>query len=175
MFWGQLFDNRNRLRLPQGTTTEHLKGLSLYAFWRVYDVSKGRLVKKQREQFPAVTGLGWPAHAKAEHPNHVEYAKRSLLCYMPCPGLRGTDAITELVHKEFRGSWPFAFRAFVMDVRNLWCPMWVLRNYEVQNDILQGLSAAESALPSATVPVPPPGSICADRLRWATEIPHAIE
>ena len=54
---------------------------------------------------------------------------------MPCPGDRGTDYIDEYVDEFYGGSWPDALKAFVLDVDNVWCPKWIRRNYEVQNQI----------------------------------------
>ena len=36
---------------------------------------------------------------------------------------------------RFRGDWIAAFREFVLDPYNTWCPPWIRRNYEVLNKI----------------------------------------
>ena len=48
-----------------------------------------------------------------------------------------------------------ALRAFVLDAKNLWCPTWIVRNYEVHNDVIQGLSRSEVALPPHPVVTSP--------------------
>ena len=42
---------------------DDLKNLSMYAFWRLFDVVKGKRVRKQKEQFVALSGTGWAKHA----------------------------------------------------------------------------------------------------------------
>ena len=51
----------------------------------------------------------------------------------------GEPSIVELVQSRFRGSWPAALKAFVLDPSNAWCPVWIARNYEVQNQVLRGV------------------------------------
>ena len=111
----------------------------MYAFWRLFDVVKGKLVRKQKEKFVALSGTGWQSHAREDHPQHVEYARRALLAYVPCLGVQGTESGAELVRARFRGSWPAALKAFVLDPTNAWCPAWISRNYEVQNQVLRGV------------------------------------
>ena len=146
---------RGDLERPRTVQLQDLENLSLYAFWRLFDVQGKKLVKKRTEQFVALSGLGWPPQAKQSHAAHAEYAKRTLLCYMPCPGLRGTDWIKERVDAEFQSSWPVALWSFVMDAHNKWCPTWVVRNYEAHNEVIQGLpqlSAAPPVISTATQP-----------------------
>ena len=140
----ELFNARGQLKRPRSFDVRDLEGISLYAFWRLFDVQGNRLVRKRAEQFVAVSGFGWPAHAKQDHPSHDEYARRTLLCYMPCLGLRGTDWIEEKIAAEFRGQWKSALYHFVMDAQNEWCPTWIVRNYEAVNDVIQGLPALSS-------------------------------
>ena len=90
-------------------------------------------LRKQKEKFIAVTGTGWPSHAKRSHPQHHEYARKTLYAYMPCYDLRGTDYIDEVVHTHYGDSYTEALRDFATDAYNLWCPRWIQRNYQVQN------------------------------------------
>ena len=94
-----------------------------------------------------MSGLGWPAQARVTHPRHAEYAKRALLAYMPCPGMAGTDYIESVMQRDYDGSWPAFLRDFVLDSRNFWCPAWLARNYEKENDVLQGLPVDQLVLP----------------------------
>ena len=91
----------------------------MYAFWRLFDVVKGKLVRKQKEQFIALSGTGWPRHAKYVKgcQKHEEYCKRTLLAYMPYPGLQGTSYTVAAVQAHFKKSWPRALWNFVMDQR----------------------------------------------------------
>ena len=136
----EIFDLRGELERPKHVPETHLHNLSMYAFWRLYDVAKKKLVRKQREQFVALSGTGWAKHARFDHPQHEEYAKRTLLAYMPCPGLAGTEYIVDYVKNGHHNNWPVALRTFVMDPRNRWCPTWIVRNYEVQSDVIHGFS-----------------------------------
>ena len=135
----ELFDDRAVLDRPASIKQADLENLSLYAFWRLFDVVKGKLVRKQKEKFVALSGTGWQSHAREDHPQQVEYARRTLLAYVQCLGVQGTDSVVELVRARFRGSWPAALKAFVLDPTNAWCPVWVARNYEVQNEVLRGV------------------------------------
>ena len=90
-------------------------------------------MRKQTEKFVSVTGNGWPSHAKRQHANHAEYARKTLYAYMPCAGMRGTDYVDEVVRIHYGGSYARALRDFATDAFNLWCPRWIQRNYQVQN------------------------------------------
>ena len=81
----EIFDRRSEYERPKTIELDDLKHLSMYAFWRLFDVAKNKLVRKQREQFVALSGTGWPKHACIDHPQRNEYAKRTLLACMPCP------------------------------------------------------------------------------------------
>ena len=59
-----MFDHRRDLARPNTIDEDDLKHLSMYAFWRLFDVVKGKLVRKQKEQFVALSGTGWAKHAK---------------------------------------------------------------------------------------------------------------
>ena len=113
----------------------------------MYDVAGGRLVRKQKEKFVALSGTGWQSHAGGHHPQHEGCARRTLLAHVLCLGVQGTDSVVELVRSRFRGSWPAALKAFVLDPTNAWCPVWIARNYEVQNEVLRGVGDLE--LPTA--------------------------
>ena len=117
---------------------EELRGLSCYAFWRIFDVHKNTVSKKKKERFIGLTGLGWPAHAKTTHPKHEEYARNTRIAYSPCPGNAGTDYIVTMVQEHFACDWRRALRAFVLDPTCEWCHTWVQRNHEVLNDVLCG-------------------------------------
>ena len=54
---------------------------------------------------------------------------------MPCAQYRGTDYIDEVVDTFWEGSWSAAFREFVLDTQNKWCPPWIRRNYELVNKL----------------------------------------
>jgi hypothetical protein len=58
---------RGSLRRAADVLDADFSDLSFYAFWRQYDVVAGRLVRKRREKVVAVTGTGWPSHAKRSH------------------------------------------------------------------------------------------------------------
>ena len=60
----EIFDRRCDLVRPKTVTEDDLKNLSMYAFWRLFDVAKNRLIRKQKEQFVALSGTGWPQHAR---------------------------------------------------------------------------------------------------------------
>ena len=149
----EMFDARWELDRPTTIPEEHLHGLSMYAFWRLFDVNKKKLVRKRRESFVALTGVGWPKHANRNHAQHAEYAKRTLLAYMPCPKLFGTEFIVNYVESRWgRNGWPKALETFVLDGKNPWCPTWVYRNYEVQNECIRGF--AHLCLPPMPEPRP---------------------
>ena len=44
-----------------------LKDMRFYEFWRLYDVQKMKLIKKQKEMMISLNGIGWPDHAKKPH------------------------------------------------------------------------------------------------------------
>ena len=94
-----------------------------------------------------MNGLGWPAQARVTHPRHAEYAKRALLAYMPCPRMAGSEYIEFVAQRDYDNSWPAFLREFVMDSRNFWCPTWLARNYEKENEVLQGLPVDQLVLP----------------------------
>ena len=106
----ELFDDRAVLDRPASIPLADLENLSLYAFWRLFDVVKGKIVRKQKEKFVVLSGTGWQSHARADHRQHEEYARRTLLAYAPCLGVQGTESVVELVRSRFRGSWPSALR-----------------------------------------------------------------
>ena len=139
----ELFNFRDFLQHSPGFTESNLRGLSFYAFWRLFDVRNGRIFKRHREAIVAVTGNGLPTRANAKNPQHAQYARLTLYAYMPCADLRGTDYIDDCVRIYFKQDWPAALKAFVSDVDNLWCPKWLRRNYEVQNktDVLDETDA----------------------------------
>ena len=129
----QLFNERCKLHTAKNLRPEELHNLSFYAFWRLFSVRTGHVSRRQREAIVAVTGTGWPSQAQRSHTRHAYYARHTLYAYMPCFGKRGTDYIDECVEKFYNGNWVTAFKCFVSDVDNLWCPKWIRRNYEVQN------------------------------------------
>ena len=43
----ELFRARGDLQLPANVHADDLRNISFYAFWRLYDVSRGALIKKQ--------------------------------------------------------------------------------------------------------------------------------
>ena len=55
----ELFDDRAVLQRPASITNRDLENLSLYAFWRLFDVVGGKLVRKQKEWFVALSGTCW--------------------------------------------------------------------------------------------------------------------
>ena len=93
----------------------------------------GRIVRKRREKFVALTGTGWPSHAKRTHQLHDDYARKTLYAYMPCAGLLGVEYVDQVVVRYFAGSYGRGLQAFVTDRNNVWCPKWIRRNYEVSN------------------------------------------
>ena len=57
----EIFDNRQHLSRPNTVEEDVLKNLSMYAFWRLFDVVKGKLVRKQKEQCSVIRHrLGTP-------------------------------------------------------------------------------------------------------------------
>ena len=82
-----------------------------------------------------VNGCGWPRQAKISHPQHSEYARKTLYAYAPCHRLRGSDYLDDAVRRYHGGDWAQALRAFVQDQGNQWCPTWIKRNYEVENPL----------------------------------------
>ena len=143
----ELFDRRALLARPHSIEDHELQNLSMYAFWRLFDVEKNRLRKHRKEPMVAMNGLGWPAQARVTHPRHVEYAKRTLLAYMPCPGMAGSEYIELVAQRDYGSSWPAFLRDFALDSRNFWCPAWIARNYEKENEVLQGLPVDQLVLP----------------------------
>ena len=122
--------------------------------WRLFDVRKKTISKNRFERFVSLNGLGWPAHAKETHDKHAEYAQKTLLAYMPCPGYSGTEYVHQMVAHYFHGDWPRALRAFVLDPTNRWCPKWVRRNYEMLNDVPCGFPDEDLRAPEASAPPP---------------------
>ena len=143
------FASRSELKRPASIHVVHLENSSFYAFWRLFDVSRGSLIRKQTEKFLAVTGNGWPAQAKKTHERHAEYARKTLYAYMPCAGLRGIEYIDDAVRKYFHGNYGRALEHFIMDTENLWCPRWIKRNYEIQNKPTRDITAPAFLLPEA--------------------------
>lgn len=143
----EIFDDRQRLERSPNIAETDLHDISLYAFWRMFDVQKSKIVKKKRERIIALHGLGWPGHAKTTHDKHAEYAKKTLIAYMPCPRDAGTSYIHDMVSRYFHNDWRRALRKFVLDPTNKWCPSWVARNYEVQNEVLRGFPHEQMPLP----------------------------
>ena len=129
----ELFNQRADLQLPTSVAPEELENISFYCFWRLYSVQGNRLRKRQREKMIALNGCGWPRQAKATHPLHHEYARKTLYAYAPCAGSRGTDYLHDVVRHYFQGSWAAALKHFVEDVGNHWCPTWIKRNYYMEN------------------------------------------
>jgi hypothetical protein len=127
------FGARSLLRRSTDVSEADLCDLSFYAFWRQYDVVAGRLIRKRREKVVAVTGAGWPSHAKRTHEHHESYARKTLYAYMPCAGLAGTEYVDAAVRRHYAGSFARALQAFVADPENIWCPKWIRRNYQVLN------------------------------------------
>ena len=130
-----LFNLRGSLNKPNHIQENDLCDISFYAFWRMYDVNNKTISRRRSEKFVALTGNGLPTHAKIDNENHTDYCKRTLYAYMPCKGLQGTAYIDEVVHRFWNNDWAAAFREFVMDPQNKWCPNWIRRNYETQNKI----------------------------------------
>ena len=128
----ETFNHRYDLQRPGKVPLEAVQNLSYYAFWWRFDVDCGRLVLKQREKFVALSGNGWPAQAKRDRKLHVEYARKTLYAYVPCPGYAGTDYIDAAARTYFEGSYADMLAAFVKPTC-VWCPKWIRRNYEIQN------------------------------------------
>ena len=74
----EIFNNRGTLERPARLKEESLHALSFYAFSRMFDVVRGKIVQKRKEKMVALTGNGWPAQAKRSHEKHTEYAKKTL-------------------------------------------------------------------------------------------------
>ena len=129
----EIFNSRGMLERPARLREESLHALSFYAFSRMFDVVRGKIVQKRKEKMVALTGNGWPAQAKRSHEKHSEYAKKTLYAYMPCPGLAGTEYIDAVVRRDYQNSYARMLAAFVRDRNNCWCPKWIRRNYEIQN------------------------------------------
>ena len=64
------FSQRGSCILPRHMQIEELMDLSFYGFYRQFYVTQGRLRQRQKERFLSVTGLGYPAQASREHPEH---------------------------------------------------------------------------------------------------------
>ena len=167
----ELFNERCNLNRSTKISEEELRGLSFYAFWRIFDVHKNTISKKKKERFIGLTGLGWPAHAKTTHPKHEEYARNTLIAYSPCPGNAGTEYIATMVQEHFDGDWRRALRAFVLDPTCKWCPTWVQRNYEVLNDVLCGFPHEHMPFPDFQAEAPNAGDASADAKN--ERFPHA--
>ena len=52
---------------------------------------------------------------------------------MPCPGFEGTAYIHRMVAEYYHNDWAAAFRAYVEDPKNRWCPKWIRHNYQMLN------------------------------------------
>ena len=81
----------------------------------------------------AINGAGWPRQAKVTHPQHQEYARKTLYAYAPCHGFSGTEYLHEAVRRYYKNNWGLMLRHFVEDVGNQWCPTWIKRNYYMEN------------------------------------------
>ena len=127
------FNRRADLQRPKSIPDSALESISFYAFSRMYDVCRGRIVQKRMEKMVALIGNGWPAQAKRSHKLHEEYAKKTLYAYMPCEGLAGTEYIDEIVRGRYGNRYGELLLDFVNDRSNKWCPKWIRRNYEIQN------------------------------------------
>ena len=123
-----------------------------------------RLIKRRREAVVALTANGWPSAAKRSHSEHNEYARRTLLAYMPCPELRGIDYIEQAAVRHYDGRWDVFLKDFVADLSNCWCPSWIRRNYEILNADVNEVKSHEpasttsdktSAQPNTSAPVQP--------------------
>ena len=146
----EIFDGRQSLARSPHIKDTDLHDISFYAFWRMFDVQNLKIIKKKRERIIALHGLGWPGHAKTTHDKHAEYAKKNLIAYMPCPRDAGTSYIHDMVSRSFNNDWRLAFREFVLDPSNKWCPSWVVRNYEVHNEVLRGFPHEHMPFPELT-------------------------
>ena len=60
----ELFDQRLLLARPTTVRESDLLDLSFYQFWRVFNVDRQRLSRRRQERVVALTGTGWPAHAR---------------------------------------------------------------------------------------------------------------
>ena len=142
----QKFNRRGALEVPRTVAPSALENISFYAFSRMYDVYRGRLIQKRTEKIVALTGNGWPAQAKRSHKLHEEYAKKTLYAYMPCAGLAGTEYIDAIVRDSYRGLYGELLLDFVSDRKNKWCPKWIRRNYEIQNKEREDVFTAPASL-----------------------------
>ena len=118
----ELFTNRCVLPCTQSVDENALLNLSFYAFWRLFDVQNGKIVKRRTETMLELNGTGRPSAANRTHPQHEEYAQRILYAYMPCTGSSGVQYIDGVVQRHYEGSWRHAFEDFVSDSSNCWCP-----------------------------------------------------
>ena len=143
----ETFSARINLQFPRNFDADRLKTLSFYAFWRLFDVRAGRLVVHQWDSVVALTGVGWPSHARKGHELHASYAQKVLYAYMPCEDFSGTDYIDEAVRVHYENDWTAALEHFVRDDANLWCPKWIRRNYETQNKSNLLHKTAQGAVP----------------------------
>ena len=84
----ELFSNRSQLKRSYRIRDEMLSNLSFVAFWRLFDVQNNRLVQRRRETMLAVSGAGWPSHARRTHPQHEEFARRTLCLLYTSPSPR---------------------------------------------------------------------------------------
>ena len=98
----ELFNFRENLQHSAAFSENDLRGISFYAFWRLFDVRNGRIFTRHREAIVSGTGTGWPTQANAKNPQHAQYAKQTLYAYMPCADLRGTDYIDDCVLTYFQ-------------------------------------------------------------------------
>ena len=128
----EIFSDRSQLMLPRTVDPAELEHISFHAFWRLFHTTK-KLHRRMKEKFLSVSGLGYPAQADREHPQHEEYALKHLCAYMPCPGLQGLDYVHAVVMHFYRGSFADALRDFVDGPLNKWCPTWVSKNYAMLN------------------------------------------
>ncbi len=127
------FNRRCSLKRGSQIMDRHLEGLSAYAFARMYYFEGTRVIRRRKEAIISLTGVGWPPHAQRSHKAHVEYARRTLYAYMPCPGPSGTEYIDEACVRHYRGCWTSFLYDFCVHPRNLWCPPWIRRNYQMRN------------------------------------------
>ena len=149
----EYFNRRGTLTRPSTITEANLRDISFYAFWRQFYCSNKRLVKRQKERFLSKSGTGHPGCANRSNPEHEFYARRTLYAYMPCAGLRGLDCIDEVVQVVYNGSWSDAFRAFVEDDADIWCPTWIRKNYKVLHDVVEQANADGETVPTTKVEV----------------------
>jgi hypothetical protein len=64
----ELFGARGALSRPSTVALDDLRDISLYQFWRLYSVVRGRLVRHQQDRVIAVNGLGWVRAGEARAP-----------------------------------------------------------------------------------------------------------